>query len=75
MDGSGSSNPPGHSTAEIGGQAQGHGVAGDSIVLEEEIDPNYVPTQVKFKHLMNLHVAVAPAILARYVGEYKIRHK
>ena len=26
--------------------AQGHEVAGDSIVLEEEIDPNYVPTQV-----------------------------
>lgn len=25
---------------------EGHGLAGDSIVLEEEIDPNYVPTQV-----------------------------
>lgn len=27
-------------------EAQGQGVAGDSIVLEEEIDPNYIPTQV-----------------------------
>lgn len=33
--------------AATGGAAQGHGVAGDSIVLEEEIDPNYVPTQVE----------------------------
>lgn len=26
--------------------AGGHGVAGDSIVLEEEIDQNYVPSEV-----------------------------
>lgn len=35
------------STAGAGGGGQGHGVAGDSIVLEEEIDPNYIPTQVR----------------------------
>ena len=28
-------------------QAGGQGVAGDSIVLEEEIDQNYVPSEVK----------------------------
>lgn len=32
--------------AAVGVAAQGHALAGDSIVLEEEIDPNYVPTEV-----------------------------
>lgn len=31
---------------DASGGAQGHGATGDSIVLEEEIDPDYVPTQV-----------------------------
>ena len=35
--------------------AQGHGLGGDSIVLEEEIDPNYIPTQVYFVRKI-LHV-------------------
>lgn len=28
------------------GSQRDNGAAGDSIVLEEEIDPNYVPTKV-----------------------------
>lgn len=32
--------------AAVGATAQGHALAGDSIVLEEEIDSNYVPTEV-----------------------------
>lgn len=52
MNGSvGSSNPPGTG----GGVAQGNGVTGDSIVLEEEIDPNYVPTQVRVGRVIRLH--------------------
>lgn len=35
-----------NSTTTADGAPVGHGIAGDSIVLEEEIDPNYVPTQV-----------------------------
>lgn len=35
-------------------QAGGQGVAGDSIVLEEEIDQNYVPSEVKAKEMFLL---------------------
>lgn len=45
MGGSGGNSNP----APAAGAAQGHPVAGDSIVLEEEIDPNYVPTQVRLR--------------------------
>lgn len=45
MGGSGENSNP----APAVGAAQGHAVAGDSIVLEEEIDPNYVPTQVRLR--------------------------
>lgn len=45
MAGSGGNSNP----TPAAGAAQGHAVAGDSIVLEEEIDPNYVPTQVRLR--------------------------